>query len=276
MEDVKKLVREKYGQIAKDSDDIKKMVEHGCGCGCECDSTYTIFSENYYGREGYVPEADLGLGCGVPTDFVDIKPGDTVVDLGSGAGNDCFVARAMTGETGRVIGIDMTREMVMKARENAAKLGYKNVQFRLGDIENMPITSKVADVVISNCVINLVPDKKMVFLEICRILKFGGHFCISDVVTRGTLPEEIRNAAEMYAGCVAGAIDMEEYMGIIHEMGFINVEIKKEKPIDVPHEVLMNYLSEEAIAEFRKSGAGIYSITVVGEKPYKGCACCGN
>ena len=274
MEDVKKIVREKYGQIAKESNDPQKMVD--CGCGCGCDTTYTIFSENYLGKEGYLPEADLGLGCGLPTEHAGIKPGDTVVDLGSGAGNDCFVARALTGATGRVIGIDITREMVDKARENARKLGYQNVQFRLGDIENMPITSKIADVIISNCVLNLVPDKKMAFLEICRVLKMGGHFCISDVVTRGELPAEIKNAAEMYAGCVAGAIDIKEYLGIIDEMGFINVEIKKEKSIDVPDEILSNYLSEKGIREYRESGTGIFSITVVGEKPYKGCACCGN
>lgn len=271
MDNLKKLVQEKYGQIAKDSGEHEK--KSGCGCGCE--DTYTIFSENYKGKEGYAPDADLGLGCGIPTDFVNIRKGDVVIDLGSGAGNDCFVARALVGEEGKVIGIDMTKEMIELARANAEKLGYKNVQFRYGDIENMPVTSKKADVVISNCVLNLVPDKEMAITEICRVLKVGGHFCISDVVIRGELPETIRNAAEMYAGCVAGALERDKYMELISKMGFINVTTHKEKEIFLPDEVLANYLSKEKIAEFRKSGTGIISVTISGEKPAKGCVCCG-
>lgn len=271
MENLKKLVQEKYGQIAKDSSETEKKV----GCGCGCDDKYTIFSENYYGKKGYSPDADLGLGCGIPTDFVNIHMGDTVIDLGSGAGNDCFVARALVGEEGKVIGIDMTKEMIELARENAAKLGYKNVQFRYGDIENMPVTSKKADVVISNCVLNLVPDKDMAFMEICRVLKVGGHFCISDVVIRGELPPAIRNAAEMYTGCVAGALSYEEYMVSIQKMGFINLTIHKEKEIFVPDMVLSDFMTKEEIMTYRNSGTGIYSITISGEKPAKGCVCCG-
>lgn len=274
MENLKKLVQEKYGQIAKDSTEPQKKESCGCGCG-NGDSTYTIFSENYAGKEGYAPDADLGLGCGIPTDFIHIGKGDTVIDLGSGAGNDCFVARALVGEEGKVIGIDMTKEMIELARENATKLGYKNVQFRYGDIENMPVTSKKADVVISNCVLNLVPDKEMAITEICRVLKVGGHFCISDVVIRGELPDTIRNAAEMYAGCVAGALERENYMELIAKMGFINVNVHKEKEIFIPDEVLANYLNKGEIAEYRKSGTGVFSITVSGEKPAKGCVCCG-
>jgi len=274
MENVKKLVQEKYGQIAKDSAEPEK--KDACGCGCSCDDTYTIFSENYSGKEGYAPGADLGLGCGIPTDFIHISKGDTVIDLGSGAGNDCFVARALVGEEGKVIGIDMTKEMIELARANAEKLGYKNVQFRYGDIENMPVTSKKADVVISNCVLNLVPDKDMAVSEICRILKVGGHFCISDVIIKGELPESIRNAAEMYAGCVAGALEREKYMELIAKMGFINIAIHKEKEIFVPDATLANYLSIDEIETFRKSGTGIFSITISGEKPAKGCVCCGN
>jgi arsenite methyltransferase len=273
MENVKKLVQEKYGQIAKDS--TEAATKSGCGCGCGCDDTYSIFSENYQGQDGYVPDADLGLGCGIPTDFAHIRKGDIVIDLGSGAGNDCFVARALVGEEGKVIGIDMTKEMIALARENAAKLGYTNVQFRYGDIENMPVTSKKADVVISNCVLNLVPDKDMAVSEICRILKVGGHFCISDVIIKGELPESIRNAAEMYAGCVSGALERDEYMELIARMGFINITIHKEKEISVPDSVLENYLSKEEIDTFRKSGTGIFSITISGEKPAKGCVCCG-
>lgn len=273
MEDVKKLVQEKYGQIAKDSTESEK--KSGCGCGCGCDDTTTIFSENYQGQEGYLPDADLGLGCGIPTDFAHIRKGDVVIDLGSGAGNDCFVARAMVGEEGKVIGIDMTREMITLAKENAAKLGYTNVQFRYGDIENMPVTSKKADVVISNCVLNLVPDKDMAISEICRILKVGGHFCISDVIIKGELPEHIRNAAEMYVGCVSGALERDHYMELIAKMGFINITTHKEKEIYLPDSILANYLSKEEILTFRRSGTGIFSITISGEKPAKGCVCCG-
>src|SRR5512135_3356491 len=134
MENVKKLVQEKYGQIAKESAESQTKESCGCGCGCAGEDAYTIFSENYEGKDGYAPDADLGLGCGIPTDFVHIGKGDTVIDLGSGAGNDCFVARALVGEEGKVIGIDMTKEMLELARANAEKLGYRNVQFRYGDI----------------------------------------------------------------------------------------------------------------------------------------------
>ncbi len=271
MDPLKQLIKEKYGQIASESSNPEKMAT----CSCCSDQTYTIFSENYKGMEGYVPEADLGLGCGLPTEFANIRKGDIVIDLGSGAGNDCFVARSLAGEEGLVIGIDMTREMIAKAKENAAKLGFKNVQFRYGDIENMPVTSKKADVIISNCVLNLVPDKDMAFREICRVMKVGGHFCISDIVTRGELPAPLRNAAEMYAGCVAGALDHDQYLALIASMGFINITIHKEKEIAIPDKVLSAFLPEEEMTKFHNSGAGIYSITVSGEKPAKGCVCCG-
>jgi SAM-dependent methyltransferase len=271
MENVKKLVQEKYGQIAKESTE----PAHKLTCSCKSKDTYTVFNENYFGKEGYDPDADLGLGCGIPTDFINIHKGDTVIDLGSGAGNDCFVARALVGEEGKVIGIDMTREMIALARQNTEKLGYKNVQFRYGDIENMPVTSKKADVVISNCVLNLVPDKDMAVSEICRVLKVGGYFCISDIVIEGELPEKIRGAAAMYAGCVAGALQKEEYLSLIDKMGFINVKIHKYRQIDIPDEVFADYLNEEELNAFKASGTGVYTITVSGEKPAKGCVCCG-
>lgn len=271
MENIKNLVKEKYSQIAKESNEALKRLS--CSCGCK--DTTTIFSENYYGKEGYDPDADLGLGCGIPTDFVKIKKGDTVIDLGSGAGNDCFVARAMVGEEGTVIGIDMTREMIELARANAAKLGYENVKFRIGEIESLPMTSKKADVVLSNCVLNLVPDKEMAVREICRVLKVGGYFCISDIVTHGQLPDAIRNAAAMYAGCVAGALEKDKFMELIASMGFINITIHKEREVFIPDSVLSPYLNEKEIADFRASGVGIYSLTVSGEKPSKGCVCCG-
>jgi SAM-dependent methyltransferase len=273
MDEVKKLVQEKYGQIAKESIVTEKKAS--CGCGCGCDDAYTIFSEDYKDKAGYDPEADLGLGCGIPTDFVKIQRGDTVIDLGSGAGNDCFVARALVGEEGKVIGIDMTKEMIELARANAAKLGYTNVQFRYGDIENMPVTSKKADVVISNCVLNLVPDKEMAVTEICRVLKVGGHFCISDIVIEGHLPDTIRKAADLYVGCIAGALEREKYMDLIAKMGFVNMTIHKEKEIFLPDSVLAPHLSQEEIDAFRHSGTGIFTITISGEKPAIGCVCCG-
>jgi ubiquinone/menaquinone biosynthesis C-methylase UbiE len=233
-------------------------------------------SEEYDALNGYNPDADLGLGCGLPTQFAQIQKGDTVIDLGSGAGNDCFVARAATGSEGKVIGIDFTEAMIDKARENAEKLGFNNVEFRFGDIEKIPVTANVADVVVSNCVLNLVPDKAKVFSEIKRVLKPGGHFSISDVVLEGPLPEKFRNVAELYAGCISGAIQQSEYLSIIEKTGFVNVQVQKSKPIVVPDEILAQYLSAEEIKEFKQSSTGIFSITVYGEKdncctPGKGC-----
>jgi ubiquinone/menaquinone biosynthesis C-methylase UbiE len=225
-----------------------------------------------------VEGADLGLGCGLPTEFAKIKEGDVVVDLGSGAGNDCFVARRSTGATGKVIGIDFTPAMVEKARANAEKMGYHNVEFRQGDIEHMPITANSADVVVSNCVLNLVPNKHAVIQDIFRVLKPGGHFSISDVVLVGALPEGIRNAAEMYAGCVSGAIQKQVYMELIDSNGFENVTIQKEKAIIIPDDILVNYLNPTEIAAFRASQMGIFSVTVFAQKPKTACVpgagCC--
>jgi ubiquinone/menaquinone biosynthesis C-methylase UbiE len=235
-------------------------------------------ADDYQNLEGYNPEADLGLGCGLPTRFAKIKKGDVVIDLGSGAGNDCFVARAETGETGKVIGVDMTEAMINRARINAEKLNYHNVEFRLGEIESLPVTSNVADVVVSNCVLNLVPDKNKAFREIYRVLKPGGHFSVSDIVLTGEFPEKIMQAAEMYAGCVAGAMNKEEYLSIIEASGFENSIIQKEKIITVPDDILANYLMADEINLYKESGAGIFSITVFGEKKKDDCCdketCC--
>ncbi|NTV46843.1 MAG: arsenite methyltransferase [Chlorobiales bacterium] len=265
-EQIKKMVREKYSEIA--GQDKEKNQQSCCGADACCTgSTYTIFSEDYSQLKGYNPEADLGLGCGVPTEFAQIKEGDTVVDLGSGAGNDCFVVRAVVGEKGKVIGIDMTETMIAKARVNAEKLGLNNVEFRFGEIENLPINDRVADVVISNCVLNLVPDKRKAFSETYRVLKPGGHFSISDMVTNANLPDGLRKAAVMYAGCVAGALQKDEYLSIIKDSGFQNVVVQKERKIDLPDEVLCNYLSKEEVQQFRESNVGIFSITVYAKKP---------
>ena len=210
---IREMVKEKYASIATQS--VEQNATSCCGATACCTEVYNIMADDYKNLEGYHPEADLGLGCGLPTQFAKIKEGDVVIDLGSGAGNDCFIARAETGETGKVIGIDMTEAMINLARINAEKLNFHNVEFRLGKIEALPVTSNVADVIVSNCVLNLVPDKNKAFAEIHRVLKPGGHFSISDVVLTGELPEKIIQTAEMYAGCVSGAIQKTEYLDII-------------------------------------------------------------
>ncbi len=259
-QETKDMVRAKYAEIALQ--DKKTNASSCCGAGGCSTEPYTIFSDDYSKLDGYNPDADLSLGCGLPTEFAGIKKGDTVLDLGSGAGNDCFVARHETGEDGRVIGVDFTPEMIAKAKVNAAKLGYQNVEFRQGDIEALPLTSNVVDVVVSNCVLNLVPDKRKAFSEVLRVLKPGGHFSISDVVLRGELPAQLQKAAEMYAGCVSGALQENEYLGIIHDLGFEQVSVQKRKAIVVPDDILSNYLSAEELAAFKNSGVGIFSITV--------------
>lgn len=270
MKNIKKIVQQKYGEIVSQT---KPQDENSC-CGTNsdcCGADYTIFSENYEKLKGYNSEADLGLGCGLPTEYAKLKKGDTVIDLGSGVGNDCFVARALVGETGLVIGIDFTETMIKKAVENADKHGLKNVQFRFGDIEKMPVAANKADVVISNCVLNLVPDKQKAFSEIYRVLKNKGHFSISDVVLIGNLPENIAKAAEMYAGCVSGAMQKAEYLSIIEKTGFVNIQIQKEKAITIPDEILLKYLTKKELTGFRESNISIFSITVYAEKP--GCNC---
>ncbi len=261
---LKDIVKDKYGQLVEDD---------AAGCGSCCgpsdsrNKVYNIMMDDYSSTEGYLADADLGLGCGLPTAFAKIKPGDTVIDLGSGAGNDCFVARHETGAEGKVIGIDFTPSMIQKARSHAERHGFNNVEFREGDIEDMPVNSNVADVMVSNCVLNLVPNKNRVISEIYRVLKPGGHFSISDIVLRGELPKSLQEDAEMYAGCVAGAIQQSEYLGLIEKQGFQNLSIQKEKPIQLPEDVLTAHLSPEEMTSYESAGTGIYSITVYAEKP---------
>jgi arsenite methyltransferase len=271
-EQLKDMIRQKYSEIAlQDKDDNQASC---CGSGCCSIETANIMTDDYNTLEGYNPDADLGLGCGLPTQFAQIRKGDVVIDLGSGAGNDCFIARAETGDTGKVIGIDFTPAMIDKARANAEKLNFHNVEFRQGDIEKMPLTSNIADVIVSNCVLNLVPNKYGVFREIYRVLKPGGHFSISDIVLVGELPEKIQHAAEMYAGCVAGAIQKKEYLDLIEATGFTGTTLQKEKPIIVPDDILSQYLNANEIAEFKRSGTGIYSVTVYAKKPKEAKTCC--
>lgn len=265
--EIKELVKEKYGAIASQSK--TQNLSSCCGATSSCcgDEVYTIMSDDYSQLEGYNPDADLGLGCGLPTAFAKIKEGDTVIDLGSGAGNDCFVARAVVGEKGKVIGIDFTEQMIEKARENAEKLGYNNVEFRFGDIEKMPIAANRADVIVSNCVLNLVPNKEAVFQEIFRVLKPGGHFSISDIVLEGEMPAKWKEVAELYAGCVSGAIQKDNYLGIIKATGFVNMELQKQKVINIPDDILAQYLSEEEVKGYKEGKVRIISITVYAEKP---------
>lgn len=264
-EDLKLVVQEKYGAIANQSLLLNKTSCCGSTESC-CDVDYTIFSDDYSGQAGYNPDADLNLGCGLPTEFAGIKKGNHVLDLGSGAGNDCFVARALTGDEGRITGLDFTDAMLDKARKNTEKLGYSNVEFVKGDIEDMPLLDHSFDVVISNCVLNLVPDKEKAFAQIFRVLKTGGHFCISDVVLIGTLPENLQKDAEMYAGCVSGAIQKPDYLQIIADQGFSEIKVCKEKQIVIPDEILANYLSIQELQNFKNSGTGIFSITVTATK----------
>jgi arsenite methyltransferase len=270
-EQIKEMVREKYSSIALQ--DKGENQASCCGSGGCSTEVYNIMTDDYSTVDGYNPDADLGLGCGLPTQFAKIKKGDVVIDLGSGAGNDCFIARNETGETGKVIGIDFTPAMIDLARKNAETRNLHNVEFRQGDIEHMPVSDNTADVIVSNCVLNLVPNKDAVIKEIYRVLKTGGHFSISDIVLEGTLPPKIQQAAEMYAGCVSGAIQKEVYLELIKANGFTGVTIQKDKAIHVPDDILSQYLSAEEIAAFRSSGTGIRSITVFAEKKVKE-ACC--
>jgi arsenite methyltransferase len=269
-EELKAIVKDRYSKIAEQTNSTSccggkgKKVTSCCGSGDEVE--ISMIGDEYKNIKGHVDEADLSLGCGIPTKFAAINKGDTVIDLGSGAGNDAFVARQITGETGKIIGIDMTPAMIKKAESIVNKLGYNNIQFLLGEIESMPLEDNTGNVVISNCVLNLVPNKQKAFNEIYRVLKPGGHFCISDIVLEGILPEKLKRSAELYAGCVAGAIQLNEYLDVIKNSGFKNAEIKLKKKTPIPNETLKEFLEEEEIIKFKNDQIGLYSITVVGYK----------
>ena len=269
---IKAVVKEKYGQSALQDKDTN--ASSCCGSGCCSSDVANIMNDDYNSLEGYNPDADLGLGCGLPTQFAKIRKGDVVVDLGSGAGNDAFIARHETGETGKVIGIDFTPAMIELARKNAVVRGFNNIEFRQGDIEEMPVTTATVDVVVSNCVLNLVPNKDAVIKEIYRVLKPGGHFSIADIVLEGQLPKEIQDAAEMYAGCVSGAIQKEVYLKLLETNGFKNITLQKDKVITIPDDILSKYLSPEQLTAFKSGNTGIVSITVYAEKPIEAQPCC--
>jgi arsenite methyltransferase len=258
-EKLKTIVRDKYADIAVASNRKK------CCCG-DKEPDYSMLNLDYSNLDGYVEEADLKLGCGIPTAHAGISKGHRVLDLGSGAGNDCFVARSIVGEEGHVTGLDFTDEMLEKAKNNNRKMGFSNVEFVKGDIEQIPLPGDSYDVVISNCVLNLVPDKQKAFSEIKRVLKPGGHFCVSDIVLKGDLPDDMREAAALYAGCVSGALQMNDYLQIVKDAGFKEVEVKDERVNDLPDEYFAQYVTSETLHQYRASGAGIFSITVVGTK----------
>lgn len=262
----KDLVKQRYSELALNSDALKS----GCCCGTNparpSKKVYTIMSEDYSELKGYEADADLGVGCGLPTEYAGIKDGYTVLDLGSGAGNDCFIARAEVGESGRVIGIDFSPQMIEKARKNAEKRGYTNVEFIEGDIEDMPLPDNSVDIVVSNCVLNLLPEKNKIFKEVYCVLKTGGHFCISDVVLNGVFPKEFTDNASMYAGCIASAIQRDDYLEEIEKANFSGIKVMRTKTVVIPDEVLEEHLDSKTIAKYESGNVGIYSITVTGVK----------
>ncbi len=234
-----------------------KVVEQADGC-CSAACCGEGFNQDYSALSGYYAQADYGLGCGLPTESARIRRGQTVLDLGSGAGNDCFVASAEVGAEGKVYGLDFTEQMTLKARHNAAQLGLSNVEFITGDIEDIPLPAASVDVVISNCVLNLVPDKARVFAQIRRVLAVGGHMSIADVVTVGEAPAALRGDAGFFASCIAGAMPKGDYLQTIAGAGLVDIEIQKERQLDLPQSLRAAYLPSD---DFQ-----IYSITVFARK----------
>ncbi len=275
-EEIKKVVRKSYAKIAKQESSCCAPVD---SCCTSADLAQDISKKIGYSEEDIkaVPEgANLGLGCGNPVAIGSLKEGETVLDLGSGAGFDCFLAADKVGKKGKVIGIDMTPEMVDKARENVQKGKYENVEFRLGEIENLPVADSSADVIISNCVINLAPDKKKVFMEAFRVLKPGGRLMISDIVLLKELPDSIKSSVEAYVGCVSGAVLKDKYIEAIKEAGFQEVRVIDETSF--PYENLENDPTSRAIIEnfdispeeTKEAVSSIISINIYGIKPLQG------
>jgi SAM-dependent methyltransferase len=266
-DEIRSLVRERYGAIAQTAGSCCAPSSCGCGSPEMAPDGLNMIGDAYQGVAGRLEEADLNLGCGVPTGHAALRQGETVLDLGSGAGNDAFIARNEVGPGGHVIGVDMTPEMIARARGNAAKLGFGNVEFRLGEIERLPVEAGTVDVVISNCVLNLVPDKAQAFAEMSRVLRPGGRFCVSDIVATGELPRGVRHAAGLYVGCIAGAMPEADYLGLLDTTGFADVRIAVAKPIELPDEELAHHMTAAEIAAFRRSGVALKSVTVLGTRP---------
>jgi SAM-dependent methyltransferase len=226
--DIRETVRERYGKVAETA---QGEPQGCCGTGCGCGTTVTLEELGYSAeqRASVHTGSDLGLGCGNPLGHAAVKPGETVLDLGSGAGIDAFLASREVGPTGRVLGVDMTASMLSRARDNAVKGAFTNVEFRLGEIENLPVADLTVDLIISNCVVNLSPDKPRVFREALRVLRPGGRAVLSDLVLVSPLPEAVRNSVEAYVGCVAGASMKDDYLAQMREAGFERVEVLEEK-----------------------------------------------
>jgi SAM-dependent methyltransferase len=267
-DEIRQNVRESYAQVAEASNegDCCGTVSSCCGVSDDAAINTLVSTRLGYSEDDLdkVPQgADMGLGCGNPRAIASIRPGETILDLGSGGGFDCFLAAAETGESGQVIGIDMTPTMISKARSNAEKGRYNHVEFRLGEIEHMPVANDTVDVIISNCVINLSPDKKQVFNEAFRVLKPGGRLAISDVVASTELPDEIRNDLALYSGCMAGASQISELETILQDCGFDKVSIA---PKDDSKEFIKDWAPGRGVEEY------VLSATIEAVKPG---GCCG-
>jgi len=256
-DEIRQTVRETYGEIAK-------VGTAGCGCGCSSGNNPT--AEDISVGIGYssedvsiVPQgANMGLGCGNPQAIASLQSGETVLDLGSGGGFDCFLAAKAVGESGHVIGVDMTAEMISKARRNTERTGFENVEFRLGEIENLPVADNSVDVIISNCVINLSPEKQKVFKEAFRTLKRGGRLAITDVVATAQLTDEVKKNLELYTGCVSGAAQIDELKSMLEKAGFTNIHIK---PKDESKEFISEWTSDRDIGDI------VLSATIEAVKP---------
>ncbi|OVE79205.1 arsenite S-adenosylmethyltransferase [bacterium I07] len=245
-DEVREAVRETYSKVAKTS----SGAGSGCDCGCGPGTPEDVSRTLGYSNEDVttVPQgSNMGLGCGNPQAIASLKTGETVLDLGSGGGFDCFLAAKAVGNEGHVIGVDMTPDMISKARKNAEKSKFKNVEFRLGEIENLPVADNSVDAIISNCVINLSPEKADVFKDALRVLKPGGRLAITDVVVTAPLPEEIKTDLTLYAGCVSGAVQIEEYESMLKEAGFSDVRIK---PVKEGQELIRNYVPDRKIGDY--------------------------
>jgi SAM-dependent methyltransferase len=272
-DEIKKAVREGYAQVAKDGGSYCGPAQSCCG-GVPAAKEVSRRIGYSEAEMAAAPEgANLGLGCGNPTALASLKPGEVVLDLGSGAGFDCFLAAKKVGETGRVIGVDMTPEMLDKARGNARKAGVANVEFRLGEIENLPVADNSVDVVISNCVINLAPDKKRVFAEAFRVLRPGGRLLVSDIVLLAELPQAIMDSVAAHVGCLAGASRKQDYLGAVEVAGFRDVQVVGEDPF--PVDLMQNDPTAQAVMkdleipreELGRIAASVVSVKVSARKP---------
>jgi len=259
-DNIRKAVREQYGKVAESDNS-----GYGCSATSCCDESDTdaktaSMELGYsYTDVNQVPDgANMGLGCGNPKAIASLKPGETVLDLGSGGGFDCFLAVREVGESGQVIGVDMTSEMVSKARANADKVGYINVDFRLGEIENIPVANGMVDVIISNCVINLSPEKPKVFQESIRVLKPGGRLAISDVVATAELPEQLKNDMALFTGCMSGASSITDIESMLKDAGFEDIEVK---PKDESRDFIRNWVPDSKIEDY------VVSATIEAIKP---------